>query len=210
MGTGRKLLIVGDSFVAQDNDEHHEWAWWNRLAQDTKCEPINLAITGASNFNIWHQLKYGYKNYDVKNILVVLTAPNRIENINKQINEDISYEHFKRGDITSWAVHDRLAHNEMSIDIADNFFDYNVAVSKDKIIADSILVDALMRPCVILPNLFTEYTKYNFHILRDARPRDFSDVESGVLDEPQVGHIHKSWHERFYNEYSEKLLAKLD
>ena len=38
MGTGRKLLIVGDSFVAQDNDEHHEWAWWNRLAQDIKCE----------------------------------------------------------------------------------------------------------------------------------------------------------------------------
>ena len=87
MGTGRKLLIVGDSFVAQDNDEHHEWAWWNRLAEDTKCEPVNLAITGASNFNIWHQLKYGYKNYNVKNKLVVLTAQNRIENINKPINK---------------------------------------------------------------------------------------------------------------------------
>jgi len=210
MDSSRNLLIVGDSFVAEDNNDHYEWAWWNRLAKDLNCNPINLGITGASNFNIWHQLKYGYTNYDVKNILIVLTAPNRIENINRPISEEISYEHFKNGDVTSWAVHDRLAQKELSIDIADNFFDYNVAVSKDKIICDNILYDALRRPCVILPNLFVEYKKYNWHVIRDAKPRDYSDVESGVLDEPQVGHIHKTWHERFYNEHNEKLLAKLE
>ena len=213
MVPSRKLLIIGDSFVAEDipnfTPEDYQWAWWNRLAKDINCEPVNLAITGASNFNIYHQLKYGYDNYDVKNILIVLTAPNRIENINVPIEGEVSYEHFKRGDITSWAVHDRLAQGELLPDHL-KYFDYQLAVAKDKVIADSILSDAVRRPCVILPNLFQRWTKYNFHIVREAEPREYCDVVSGPLEEPEIGHMYESWHERFYSKFSEKLIAKLD
>jgi hypothetical protein len=213
MVASRKLLIIGDSFVAEDVPnflpQNYQWAWWRRLAEDVKCEPINLAITGASNLNIWHQLKHGYQYHNPHNILVVLTAPNRIENINVPIEGDIQYEHFKRGDITSWAVHDRLAQGEILPDHL-KYFDYELAVDRDKIIANSILSDAVRRPCVILPNLFERFTRYHFNIVREAKPRDWCDVESGILDEPELGHMYESWHERFYTEHKEMLLAKLE
>jgi len=205
------LLIIGDSFVAEDDGgEHYEWAWWNRLAKDSNSQPINLAITGASNFNIWHQLEYAYKNCKFNKILIVLTAPNRIENINTPVNEVITYEHFKNKDITSWTVHDRLAQGELTAELVDTYFDFKIAESKDRIIAESILHSAERRPCVILPNLFTGFTRYHFNIIREACPVDYSDVVTGVLDEPEMGHIYKSWHDKFYNKHKELFLAKLD
>lgn len=211
MATSNNFLIVGDSFVAEDNSDHYEWAWWNRLAKDSKANNIiNLAVTGASNFNIWHQLEYGYRNFEVRNLLVVLTAPNRIENINTPINETVSYNHFKNKDITSWAVHDRLAQGELTTDIADTYFDFSVAESKDRIIAESILYHAVRHNCVILPNLFTGFTKYHFNIIRSAVPRDYCDVETGPLDELEAGHMYKSKHVEFYDKHKDLLLAKLD
>jgi hypothetical protein len=90
------------------------------------------------------------------------------------------------------------------------YFDYELAVDRDKIIANSILSDAVRRPCVILPNLFERFTRYHFNIVREAKPRDWCDVESGILDEPELGHMYESWHERFYTEHKEMLLAKLE
>lgn len=200
------LLIVGDSFVAEDNGPHYEWAWWNRLAEDLKANTINLAITGASNFGIFHQLIHGMNMVEIDKILVVLTSPNRIESVKQPIEGMLTYEHFKNKDIQSWALHERISNNEIPIEIAETFYDYQTAVSLNIVIANSILNEALRRCCCILPNLFTEYEKYNWHIKHDIRPREFADVEAGSLDEPEAGHIYQSWHDKFYEKYKNQLI----
>ena len=203
------LLIVGDSFVAEDNGPHYEWAWWNRLAEDLNATPINLAITGASNFGIFHQLIYGMNMANINKILVVLTAPNRIESVKQPIKGRLSYENFKNKDVKSWALHDRISNNEIPIEIAETFYDHGASVSLNILIANMILTEASRRNCCILPNLFTEYEKYSWHIKHDIRPREFIDVESGPLDELQSGHMYQSWHDKFYEKYKSQLITTI-
>ena len=80
----KKLLICADSFCAPTRGVHDntsdgpEWAWWNRLAKDLDAEVINLAISGASNFNIFLQLEHGLQ-LEPDYILISLTSPQRIE-----------------------------------------------------------------------------------------------------------------------------------
>jgi len=203
------ILIVGDSFVAEG--EPREWTWWNRLVKDLDCKSINLAIMGASNFNIWHQLKEGLKTKPDK-VLVVLTAPNRIESLEGNLSDnDLSYYDFLYGRVKSWSAHDRLAQKEITVDYAEKFCEYKIAVSKDLIIAESIL--GMLQnydKSVILPNLFTEYNNIKNHkVLYSVIPRNYCDVVSGVLDEDEAGHIYKSWHDKFYKKHSGHILEKL-
>lgn len=200
------ILIVGDSFVAEGG-EQLEWTWWNKLAKDLDAKSLNLGIMGASNFNIWHQLKEGLKtNPDY--VLISLTAPNRIESVMESF-EDVDYYAFLRGHIKSWSAADRLAHKEFSVDFAEKFANYKVAVSKDKIIADSILQMVASYQSVILPNLFKEFESDSEKVLYSVIPRDYSDVFTGTLkDEPEAGHIHKSYHEKLYQDHGKELLAK--
>lgn len=201
------ILIVGDSFVAEGADQQG-WTWWNKLAKDLGASSLNLGIMGASNFNIWHQLNEGLKtNPDY--VLVVLTAPNRIESVESECNE-VDYYAFLNGEIKSWAAHDRLAQKELSVDYAEKFCDYNIAVSKDLIIADSILGMLKNYKSVILPNLFKEFKdRQSSKVLYSVIPRDYCDVVTGPLDEPEAGHIHKSYHEKFYNDNSHHILNLL-
>jgi hypothetical protein len=204
------LLIVGDSFVAEGENKH-DWAWWNRLANDLNCNTINLGIMGASNFNIWHQLKEGLKVKPDK-VLVVLTAPNRIESLENSLEDkELSYYDFLYGNVKSWSAADRLAQKEISVDYAEKFCEYNIAVSKDQIIADSILgMLKNIDKSVILPNLFDRYEKNkSSKTLYSVIPRNYCDVVSGNLQEEETGHIYKSWHNKFYTEHGNHILEKL-
>ena len=53
----KKLLICADSFCAEEDLNKEPWAWWNLLARDLNAKTTNLAISGASNFNIFLQLE---------------------------------------------------------------------------------------------------------------------------------------------------------
>ena len=199
------LLIVGDSFVAE-GEEQLEWTWWNKLAKDLDAKSLNLGIMGASNFNIWHQLKEGLKtNPDY--VLISLTAPNRIESVEDGF-QDVDYYAFLRGQIRSWSAADRLTHNEFTVDFAEKFANYKVAVSKDKIIVDSMLQMVASYQSVILPNLFTEFESDSEKVLYSVIPRNYCDVMTGQLSEPEAGHIHKSYHEKLYQDHGKELLAK--
>ena len=204
-----KLLVVGDSFVAEDNSQYYEWAWWNRLAKDLRLTPVNLAITGASNFNIFHQLIHGMNIGGIDKILVILTAPNRIESVKQPIKGRLSYENFKNKDVKSWALHDRISNNEIPIEIAETFHDHEVSVSLNIVIANMILNEASRRNCCILSNLFTQYEKYSWHLKHDIKPREFIDIESGPLDELETGHIYQSWHDKFYEKYKSQLITTI-
>lgn len=200
------ILIVGDSFVAE-GDKQKPWTWWNQLANDLDAESLNLGIMGASNFNIWHQLKEGLKTKP-DYVLVVLTSPNRIESIESDFDE-VNYYSFLKGKIKSWAAHDRLAQKEISVDYAEKFCDHKVAVSKDLIIVESILGMLENFKSVILPNLFAEFTETkNEKVLYSVIPRNYCDVVTGVLDEEEAGHIYRSKHELLYQEHKNKLLAR--
>jgi len=200
------LLIVGDSFVAEG--EEQEWTWWNKLAKDLNAKSLNLGIIGASNFNIWHQLKEGLK-IKPDYVLISLTAPNRIESVEDDF-QDVDYYAFLRGQIRSWSAHDRLAQKEISVDYVNKFCDYNIAVSKDAIIVDSMLQMLKGKKSVILTNLFTEYKSNSSKVSYSVIPRNYCDVESGVLDEPEAGHIYKSWHDKLYTNHKEELLGYMN
>jgi len=200
------ILIVGDSFVAE-GEKQKPWAWWNQLANDLDAESLNLGIMGASNFNIWHQLKEGLK-WKPDYVLVVLTSPNRIESIEDDFDE-VNYYSFLQGKIKSWAAHDRLSQKEISVDYAEKFCDHKVAVSKDLIIVESILGMLENYKSVVLPNLFVEFTETKDEkVLYSVIPRNYCDVITGVLDEEETGHIYRSKHEVFYQEHKDKLLAR--
>ena len=199
------LLIVGDSFVAE-GEEQLEWTWWNKLAKDLDANSLNLGIMGASNFNIWHQLKEGLKtNPDY--VLISLTAPNRIESVEDDF-QDVDYFAFLKGQIKSWSAADRLTQNEITVNFAEKFANYKVAVSKDKIIVDSMLQMVASYQSVILPNLFSEFKSDSEKVLYSVIPRDYSDVVTGQLGEPEAGHIHKSYHKKLYQDHGKELLAK--
>lgn len=218
------LLIVGDSFVASclpsHNDTHFKarrtnlkepsWAWWNRLANELNADCNNLGIGGASNFNIYHQLKEGLKT-DPERILVVLTSPNRIESYHKgDPNQEISYKSFVTQDFHSWAAHDRLSQKEFNVDFFDRYFNPAVNISKDQIIVDAIVDMCKDYKSVILPNLFNDWMKPDLpKVLYSVIPRDYCDVVTGQLDEPEAGHIHKSFHEKFCNDNMHQILDAL-
>lgn len=198
-----KLLLCGDSFTACE--DIHSWAWYAKVANDLNASITNLSITGASNFNIWHQLDEGLK-YNPDYVLVSLTAPNRIESLEGESGA-VDYYRFLHGDIKSWAAHDRLAQREITLDYAEKFCDYNIAVSKDSIIVDSLIHKLENNNAVILTNLFKEYSNTSPSILSSAIPRDYCDVVTGELDEPQVGHLYKSMHEKFYNDHGHQIVS---
>ena len=83
-----KICFIGDSFLADVNEP---WTWPMMLAKDIGHTPINFAIVGASNFNIWHQLDYATDNYNFDKIVVCLTAPNRIESVSTPAPEHLDY-----------------------------------------------------------------------------------------------------------------------
>lgn len=200
-----KLLLCGDSFTACNNI--HSWAWYTKIADELGASIINHSITGASNFNIWHQLDEGLKHAP-DYVLVSLTAPNRIESLEGK-SGTVDYYRFLHGDIRSWAAHDRLAQREITLDYAEKFCDYNIAVSKDTIIVDSLIQKLENFNAVVLTNLFKEYKSKYFGLLPSAVPRDYSDVVTGALEEPEVGHMYKSMHEKFYNDHGSRIIKKL-
>ena len=198
------ICFVGDSFLADVNEP---WTWPMMLAKDINHTPINFSIVGASNFNIWHQLEYALENFNFDKLVVCLTAPNRIESVDVSSNrENIDYTNFKSGDVTSWAVHERIEWNELSVKTAELLFDHNVAVSKDKIIAKSIVHNTTWKNTCIFNNLFEEFTKAS---VITGGPKEFSDVVTGELDEPVSGHLYKSAHADFYNKYKDQILSKI-
>jgi len=46
-------------------------------------------------------------------------------------------------------------------------------------------------------------------VLYSVIPRDYCDVVTGQLDEPEAGHIHKSFHEKFCNDNMHQILDAL-
>lgn len=200
----KKLLICADSFCAEEKISKKRWAWWNLLARDLNAETINLAIVGASNFNIFLQLEEGLK-HNPDYILISLTAPNRIEEtrpkykgLKPEIDPiDVSYKDLETGRLSSWAVHERIERKQITVDQGNKFFDYNVNKRKDELIVESILERIKGTKNLVLSNLFWDCSikdKINF----DIAPKDYSDVVTGQLDEEEAGHIHKSYHIKFY------------
>lgn len=198
-----KICFIGDSFLADVNEP---WTWPMMLAKDIGHTPINFAIIGASNFNIWHQLEYATDNYNFDKIVVCLTAPNRIESVSTPAPENVDYTNFKSGEITSWALHERIMQNELSIETADLLFDHQVAVSKDKIIAKSIIHELSWNDACVFNNLFEEFST---NCVINGGPREFSDVVTGELNEPVSGHLYRSAHTYFYNKYKDQILSKI-
>ena len=200
----KKLLICADSFCAEEKGNEKRWAWWNLLARDLNAETINLSIVGASNFNIFLQLEEGLKqNPDY--ILVSLTAPNRIEETRPTYDGlksefeplDVTYEDLKNGKLSSWAVHERIERNQITGVQGHKFFDYNVNKRKDELIVESILDRLKGTKNLVLSNLFWDCNikdNVNFDIV----PKNYCDVVTGQLDEEEAGHIHKSYHVKFY------------
>lgn len=207
------ILIVGDSFVAGSWDTDRKtprWAWWNRIAVELDANTINYAIPGASNFNIYHQLKEGLKSKP-DYVLVVLTSPNRIESYHKgEPYQEINYQSFANQDFHSWAAHDRLRKKEFSLEFFDTYFNSAINISKDKIIVDAIVDMCKNYKTVILPNLFKEWMEPDLlKVLYSVIPRDYCDVVTGQLDEPESGHIHKSFHKKFCNDHMHQILNAL-
>ena len=200
----KKLLICADSFCAEEKIDKKRWAWWNLLARDLNAETINLAITGASNFNIFLQLEEGLKrNPDY--ILISLTSPNRIEETRPKYKGlkteiqpiDVTYKDLKNGRLSSWAVHERIERKQITVDQGDKFFDYNVNKRKDELFVESMLERIKGTKNLVLSNLFWDCSiKDNINF--DIAPKDYSDVVTGQLDEEEAGHIHKSYHVKFY------------
>lgn len=191
----KKLLICADSFCAGRNQ--YNWTWWHRLAKDLKCEVTNLSISGASNFNIFLQLEEGLK-YNPDYILISLTAPNRIEEKLTQDNIIVTYNDLLQERMSSWAVHERIERKEISIEVGDKFFDYNVNKRKDELIVESIIDRCKDTKSLVLANLFNDCAIDTLNY--DIVPRDYCDVVTGQLDEPEAGHIHKTFHSKFYDD----------
>ena len=200
----KKLLICADSFCAEDKIDKKRWAWWNLLARDLNAETINLSITGASNFNIFLQLEEGLK-HNPDYILISLTAPNRVEETRPEYKGmkfeykpiDVSYKDLETGRLSSWAVHERIERNQITVDQGNKFFDYNVNKRKDELIVESILERIKGTKSLVLSNLFWDCSvkdSINF----DIAPKDYCDIVTGQLDEPEAGHIHKTYHIKFY------------
>jgi len=206
----RNLLIVGDSLVAEDNGHKNNWAWWNRLASDLNCESINLGITGASNFNIWHQIMYAKQHRDFQKAIVCLTRPNRIEKVLVDSYDNSDHEtdftDFTTDKIKSWAIHEWIEDGDYPLDVMEKFSPLPLAVSRDRIIVNDIVTQLSNYPSCIINNLFTEYTDN----VEDISIRDYSDVITGQLDGPEAGHLHISKHVEFYDKHKDLLLAKLD
>ena len=211
----KKLLICADSFCAEEDINKQRWAWWNLLARDLDAETINLSISGASNFNIFLQLEEGLKqNPDY--ILICLTAPNRIEEKRpkyeglKATNEpiDVNYKDVKSGRLCSWAVHERIERNQITVDQGNRFFDYNVNKRKDELIVESMLERIKDTKHLVLANLFWDCSVEG-NINFDIPPKEYCDVVTGQLDEPEVGHIHKTYHIKLYYEHIADKSKKL-
>lgn len=211
----KKLLICGDSFLAPTKsvDDNKgivpEWAWWSRLAEDLNCEVINQSISGASNFNIFLQLEHGLQ-YDPDLILISLTSPQRIEEVSESIpNNDISYEDFLENRINSWASWERMKRNEITPTVHEKFFEYKVSKRQNELFVESILQRCNYKNSLILANLFQDCNVkegINFNII----PKEYCDVVTGQLDEPEIGHIHKSYHEKFYDDHRDELLSNYE
>jgi len=140
-------------------------------------------------------------------MIICLTAPNRIESVKSPLSEKLNYNHFKSGEIVSWALHERVEWGELSLQQAEELFDYNIAVEKDRVFADKIVQMAdWSYKSIIFSNLFEQYTK---HPAIQGGPKDISDVVTGELDEPVSGHLYKSSHDKFYNYFKDQLLYKL-
>lgn len=197
----KKLLICADSFCAGANQ--YNWTWWHRLAKDLNCEVKNLSISGASNFNIFLQLEEGLK-YNPDYILISLTAPNRIEEKLTQENINVTYNDLLQERMSSWAVHERIERKEISIEVGDKFFDYNVNKRKDELIIESILERCKDMKSLVLANLFDDciIDSLNYDIV----PKNYCDVVTGQLDEPEAGHVHKTYHSIFYDDNRENFL----
>ena len=208
----KKLLICADSFCAPTRGVHDntsdgpEWAWWNRLAKDLDAEVINLAISGASNFNIFLQLEHGLQ-LEPDYILISLTSPQRIEEVLQPIpTYDISYTDFIEQRLNSWASWERIESKEITPAVHEKFFDYKVSKRQNELFVESILQRCPDKNSLVLANLFYDCNvkdRINFHIL----PKDYCDVVTGQIDEPEAGHIHKTYHEKFYNDHREELLS---
>lgn len=202
----KKLLICADSFCADDN--LNSWSWWNRLANELNAETINLSISGASNLNIFLQLEHGL-SLDPDYILISLTSPLRIEEVKSPLLEedlDFTFDDIQKNRVNSWIIRERVERGEISLDVANKFFDYKIDKRKNDCIAESIVNMCPDKNVCILANLFHDCNiknKINYNIV----PRDYSDVVTGQIDEPEAGHIHKTYHEKFYNDHKEELLS---
>ena len=207
----KKLLICADSFCAPTRGKHDntitapEWAWWSRLAKDLDAEVHNLAISGASNFNIFLQLEYGLK-FEPDYILISLTSPQRIEEVLQPIpTYDISYTDFIEERLNSWASWERMERKEITPDVHEKFFDYKVSKRQNELFVESILQRCSDKNSLILANLFHDCNVkegINFNII----PKEYCDVVTGQLDEPEAGHIHKSYHDKFYKDNKDAIL----
>jgi hypothetical protein len=63
---------------------------------------------------------------------------------------------------------------------------------------------------VILPNLFGEWMDSDSSkVLYSVIPRDYCDVVTGQLDEPEQGHIHESFHKKFYEDCGHRIRSLL-
>ena len=208
----KTLLICADSFCAPTREVHDnisnapEWAWWSRLANDLNANVINLAISGASNFNIFLQLEHGLQ-FDPDYILISLTSPDRIEELQQPIStNDISYTDIIEERLNSWASWERMERKEITPTIHEKFFDYKVCKRQNELFVESILQRCPSKNSIILANLFYDCNvkdRINFNIL----PKDYCDVVTGQLDEPEIGHIHKTYHDKFYKDHRGELLS---
>lgn len=202
-----KLLICGDSFTQCETVQ--PWAWYKKVADELDAEIINLSIVGASNFNIWHQIAYAKQHMEFDAVLVSLTRPNRVEKVladNYDTDDNVvDYTHFTDAKIKSWAIHEWIENGEYPLSVMEKFSPLPLAVSRDRIVVNDILTQLGDVPHCVINNLFTEYVD---NVL-DISLSEYSDLVTGDLDEPQVGHLYRSMHEKFFNEHGHLIVSKL-
>ena len=206
--SNRNILIVGDSFVAEDFK--HPFTWWNKISYDLGCQTINLGISGASNFNIWHQIMHAKQNYEFDKVIVTLTRPNRVEKV--LVNDydhwpivETHFEDFTNDKIKSWAIHEWIVDGDYPMEVMEKFSPMPLAISRDRIVVNDIVTQLSEYSSCIMNNLFTEYTDN----IEDIDIRAYSDVVTGVLDEGECGHLYESMHQKFYDDYGHRIKSLL-
>jgi hypothetical protein len=179
----KRLLVCGDSFLKATHkhvDPVPEWCWLKQFCDRFGYTPLNLAMIGASNFNIWHQLDYGIKNYQFDAVLVFGTSAGRLARMIKQVDFDsdtvLAYNNFNHRNVdrnsASFGGGGALDHydplletlppayyltkNEISMETIETWFHPVLETSKDFIIIQSMCyaLSQLTVPKMVVSNIF--------------------------------------------------------
>jgi hypothetical protein len=179
----KQLLVCGDSFLKTTHKHVEpvpEWCWLKQFCDRLGYTPLNLAMIGASNFNIWHQLDYGIKHYEFDAVLVFATSTGRLARMVKQLstNSDLvlAYNNIKYHNVdrNSASLGDYVAldqyrplietlppayyltKNEISMDTIETWFHPVLETSKDFIIIQSMCyaLSQLTVPKMVVSNIF--------------------------------------------------------